>query len=82
MSSFRTSIPEGSLQAQIKFSTRESRKPEARPIGESLGDEQVGLVQIDFQGHPLRNDLRGPPSPQVGGVFVCCRPCRTYVYNA
>ena len=57
MSAFRTHLPEGSLKARIRATTRESRKPTEAMLGEQLGDEATGLVTVDFQGHPIKYDM-------------------------
>ena len=57
IAAFRTHLPEGSLKARIRATTRESRRPLEGSLGEQLGEESTGLVTIDFQGHPLKYDM-------------------------
>ena len=56
MCSFNVPLPEGSLKARIRCTSREMKKFKGASLGDTLGDEPAGLVQIDFQGHPIRYD--------------------------
>ena len=56
MCSFNAPLPEGSLKARIRCTAREMKNYKSASLGDTLGDEPVGLVQIDFQGHPIRYD--------------------------
>ena len=57
MAAFRTHLPEGSLKARIRATTRESKKASDGHLGDQLGEESTGMVTIDFQGHPLQYDM-------------------------
>ena len=57
MAAFRTHLPEGSLKARIRATTRESKKASDGNLGDQLGEESAGMVTIDFQGHPLQYDM-------------------------
>ena len=57
MSKFQGCIPEGSLDARIRATRRETSKPERVGediIGHTLADEQVGMVVVDPSGHPMK----------------------------
>jgi hypothetical protein len=45
MGSFNTLLPEGSLNARVRYTTRESKHLKEGSIGETLGDEATGMVQ-------------------------------------
>ena len=57
MAAFRTHLPEGSLKARIRATTRESKKASDGHLGEQLGEEATGMATIDVQGHPLQYDM-------------------------
>ena len=57
MAAFRTHLPEGSLKARIRATTRKSKKAADGHLGDQLGEESTGMVTIDFQGHPLQYDM-------------------------
>ena len=50
MAAFRTHLPEGSLKARIRATTRKSKKASDGHLGDQLGEE-------DFQGHPLQYNM-------------------------
>ena len=50
MASFGAVLPEGSLKARIRYTRRESKKVDDETLGDTLGDEEEGMVMIDFQG--------------------------------
>ena len=50
MASFGAVLPEGSLKARIRCTTRESKNAAEGLLGDTLGDEAEGLVMVDFQG--------------------------------
>ena len=53
MGAFSTHLPEGSLFARIRATTRETRTNTTETtLGETLADEAVGMVTIDLQRHP------------------------------
>ena len=54
MSKFKTALPEGHSAARIRYSTRGGRRVKSETLRDTLGDEAVGYVQVDFQGHPIR----------------------------
>ena len=56
MCSFNVPLPEGSLKARIRCTARETKNYKRGSLGDTLGDEPTALVQIDFQGHPIRYD--------------------------
>ena len=66
MCTFNSTLPESSLKARIRYTTRECKNLRSGSIGETLGDEAEGFVMIDFQGHPIRYD-------QLGGLVKQCR---------
>lgn len=53
MASFGTVLPEGSLKARIRCTTRESKKVNDETLGDTLGDEAEGLVMVDFEGYTV-----------------------------
>jgi hypothetical protein len=53
MASFGTVLPEGSLKARIRFTTRESKEVKDETLGDTLGGEAEGLVMVDFQGYAV-----------------------------
>ena len=59
MCTFNSTLPESSLKARIRYTTRECKTSRSGSIGETLGDEAEGFVMIDFQGHPIRYDQLG-----------------------
>ena len=65
MCTFNSTLPESSLKARIRYTTRECKNLRSGSIGETLGDEAEGFVMIDFQGHPIRYD-------QLGGLIKQC----------
>ena len=59
MSEFKGCIPEGSLQARIRATKRETTTPERAGediIGSTLADEAIGMCIIDPSGHPMKYD--------------------------
>ena len=57
MAKFQGCIPEGSLDARIRATRRETSRPERAGediIGHTLADEQVGMVVVDPSGHPMK----------------------------
>ena len=62
MCTFNSTLPESSLKARIRYTTRECKNLRSGSIDETLGDEAEGFVMIDFQGHPIRYD-------QLGGLI-------------
>ena len=42
-------------------------------LGDTLGDEPTGLVQIDFQGHPIRYDELGVYEEVIAESRAGCR---------
>ena len=54
MSKFKTALPEGHSAARIRYSTRGGRRVKSETLRDTLGDEAVGYVQVDHQGHPIR----------------------------
>ena len=52
MSKFKTALPEGHSAARIRYSTRGGRRVKSETLRDTLGDEAIGYVQVDFQGHP------------------------------
>ena len=52
MSHFTSTLPEGCVKARIKAFPRENAQDGT--LGETLGDESVGMVMIDMQGHPIK----------------------------
>ena len=59
MGKFQGCIPEGSLQARIRATKRETSTPERAgedTIGHTLADEAVGMVIVDPSGHPMKYD--------------------------
>ena len=46
MNTFNTVLPEGSLQARIRCSSREYKNVKESSLGESLGNESTGMVQL------------------------------------
>jgi hypothetical protein len=63
MERFRGVIPEGTQQARIRCSRRETRDPTSvgqGTLADTLGEENTGLVLIDPSGgHPLMYDQIG-----------------------
>jgi hypothetical protein len=53
MASFGTVLPEGSLKARIRCTTRESKEVKDETLGDTLGGEAEGLVMVDFQGYAV-----------------------------
>ena len=47
MASFGTLLPEGSLKARIRCTTRESKKVKDETLGDTLGDEAEGQQLLD-----------------------------------
>ena len=56
MDKFRSVIPEGYLRARIRATNRESREPIEGELGETLGEEAIGMVVVDSAGHPMKYD--------------------------
>ena len=56
MDKFRSVIPEGCLRARIRATNRESREPIEGDLGETLGEEAIGMVVVDSAGHPMKYD--------------------------
>jgi len=56
MEKFKSVIPEGCLRARIRATNRESREPIEGELGETLGDEAIGMVIVDSSGHPMKYD--------------------------
>ena len=59
MGEFKGCIPEGSLQARIRATKRETTTPEKAGediIGHTLGEEAIGMVVVDPSGHPMKYD--------------------------
>ena len=57
MAEFHNALPRGSLKARIRCTSKDKRG-KAACLADTLGEEISGMVQIDFQGHPLRyNEL-------------------------
>jgi hypothetical protein len=59
MAKFEGCIPEGSLNARIRATRRETSTPERAGediIGHALADEAVGMVVVDPAGHPMQYD--------------------------
>ena len=56
MGEFKGCIPEGSLQARIRATKRETVTPMRAGediIGNTLADEAIGMVVVDPSGHPM-----------------------------
>ena len=47
-------LPQGSHRARIRATSREVRQPKDGTLAETLGEESVGLVVVDPDGHPLK----------------------------
>jgi len=56
MEKFKSVIPEGCLRARIRATNRESREPIEGELGETLGEEAIGMVVVDSAGHPMKYD--------------------------
>ena len=46
MGTFNTILPEGSLKARVRCSVRDSNTSKEKVLGDTLGDETTGLVQL------------------------------------
>ena len=46
MCTFNTILPEGSLNLRVRYRTRESKNMKESSLGETLGDESTGMVQL------------------------------------
>jgi len=53
---FKNVIPEGCPRARIRATNRESREPIEGELGETLGEEAIGMVVVDSAGHPMKYD--------------------------
>ncbi len=73
MCSFNAPLPEGSLRARIRCTAREMKTFKGGSLGDTLGDEPTGLVQIDFQGHPIRYDELGVYEEVIAESRAGCR---------
>ncbi len=73
MCSFNAPLPEGSLKARIRCTAREMKTFKGGSLGDTLGDEPTGLVQIDFQGHPIRYDELGVYEEVIAESRAGCR---------
>ena len=47
-------LPQGSLRARIRATSREIRHTRDGTLAETLGEESIGLVVVDPDGHPLK----------------------------
>ena len=53
-SKFKTLLPEGSVKLRVRATPpRSSRAAREETLEDTLGAESTGMVEIDFQGHPL-----------------------------
>ncbi len=52
IAAFNNPLPEGSLKARIRCTTRECKHVKDGALGDPLGEEAEAMVMIDFQGHP------------------------------
>ena len=46
MGTFNTLLPEGSLKVRVRCTSRESKHLKESSLGETLGDEATGMVQL------------------------------------
>ena len=47
-------LPQGHHRARIRATSRETRQPKDGTLGDTLGEESVGLVVVDPDGHPFK----------------------------
>ena len=57
MDKIRTVLPEGSTKCRIRFSKRETHKPDVSTLRETLGEESQGMVFLDPTGIPMKYDM-------------------------
>ena len=62
MGTFNTLLPEGSLKVRVRCTSRESKHLKESSLGETLGDEATGMVQLIC----------------AGSTLVLDRPCASY----
>ena len=53
MGTFNTMLPEGSLKVRVRCTSRESKHLKESSLGETLGDETAGMVQLICKGRTL-----------------------------
>ena len=53
MGTFNTLLPEGSLKVRVRYTSRESKHLKESSLGETLGDEATGMVQLICAGSTL-----------------------------
>ena len=73
MCSFNVPLPEGSVKARIRCTARETKTYKSGSLGDTLGDEPTALVQVDFQGHPIRYDELGVYEEVIAESRAECR---------
>ena len=73
IAAFNNSLPEGSLKARIRCTTRESQNVKDGMLSDTLGQEAEAMVMIDFQGHPIRYDELGVYEEIVAEDRTRCR---------
>ncbi len=56
MNRIKSILPEGCPRARIRATTRVSRKLEHGTLQDTMGDENRGMVVVDFDGHPHKYD--------------------------
>ena len=54
MSKIKSVLPQGCPRARIRATSREIRQPREGTLGETLGEENSGLVVVDPEGQPLK----------------------------
>ena len=61
------------MKARIRCTARETKTYKSGSLGDTLGDEPTALVQIDFQGHPIRYDELGVYEEVIAESRAECR---------
>ena len=54
MERVKSVLPQGCPRARIRATSRETRQARDGTLAETLGEESIGLVVVDPDGHPLK----------------------------